>query len=144
MVDATLINEVREMYETGVVAEKPENAFKVFELIKQFIATNKESKEELEDMDLIIAQFDVVDEDFKYWLKLGEGIFDYGKGVIDEATFSMIANQETLGGLLSGEIDGTSAYMSGDLKIEGNLQDAIAYGEFLAMVMELFRKMVEE
>jgi len=144
MVDAILINEVREMYENCVVAEKPENALKIFELIKQFTAINKECKEKLEDMDLIIAQFDVIDEDFKYWLKLGEGIFDYGKGVVDEATFSMIANQETLGGLLSGEIDGTSAYMSGDLKIEGNLQDAIAYGEFLSMVMELFRKMVEE
>jgi len=144
MVDATLINEVREMYEKCIVAEKPENALKIFELIKQFTEINKVCKEELEDMDLIIAQFNVVDYDFKYWLKLGEGIFDYGKGLVDEATFSMIANQETLGGLLSGEIDGTSAYMSGDLKIEGSLQDAIAYGEFLGMIMELFRRMEEE
>ncbi|MFX1489363.1 MAG: SCP2 sterol-binding domain-containing protein [Promethearchaeota archaeon] len=49
----------------------------------------------------------------------------------------MKATQTTFAGITSGEVDGTSAYMSGDLVIEGNLQDAIAYGEIQGLAMEL-------
>ena len=44
-----------------------------------------------------------------------------------------------MGGMMQGEIESTNAYMAGDLTIEGNLQDAITYGEFLSLAMERSR-----
>jgi putative sterol carrier protein len=46
----------------------------------------------------------------------------------------MSAPSEIWSGLGSGEIDPTSAYMSGNLSIEGNLQGAMNYGEILEMI----------
>ena len=73
----------------------------------------------------------------------GEGAVDYGEGTSDDASVTMKAAQATWAGLASGDIDSTSAYMSGDLVIEGNLQDAIAYGEVLGLAMELGADLLE-
>jgi len=135
MVDENLVKELKEMRSKGPA--QPSDALKMYEFIKQLAAENEELKEELEDMDKMIVQMEVTDVDFKYWVSFGEGEVDYGEGVSDDATVTMKAAQATWTGLSSGEIDSTSAYMSGDLVIEGNLQDAIAYGETLGLAMEL-------
>ena len=54
------------------------------------------------------------------------------------------ANWETMGGMMSGEVDDTAAYMSGDLVIEGNLQDTMAYGEFMRIAVEAMQRLGQE
>jgi len=145
MVDENLIKELKEMREKG--QSEPSDALKMYEFLKQFAQENEEFKEELEDMDTIIVQIEVTDINFIFWTKFGEGAVDYGEGTNDDATVTMKATQATFAGITSGEVDGTSAYMSGDLVIEGNLQDAnfiglandsrIAYGEIQGLAMEL-------
>ena len=135
MVDENLIKELKEMREKG--QSQPSDALKTYEFLKQLAEENEEFKEELEDMDTIIVQIVVTDIDYKFWTKFGEGAVDYGEGASDDATVTMKASQDTFAGIVSGEVDGTSAYMSGDLVIEGNLQDAIAYGEIQGLAMEL-------
>jgi len=135
MVDENLIKEIKEMREKGAGA--PSDALKMFEFIKQLGQENEELKEELEDMDKLIMQMEVTDIDYKYWVSFGEGVVDYGEGENDDATVTMKATQSTWAGLASGEVDATSAYMSGDLVIEGNLQDAIAFGEVQSLATEL-------
>ncbi|MHA1373548.1 MAG: SCP2 sterol-binding domain-containing protein [Promethearchaeota archaeon] len=124
MVDENLIKELKEMREKG--AGEPSDALKMYEFVKQVAAEDEDLKEELEDMDETKVQMIVTDANYKYYVVLGD------PGV------TMSANGATWAGLGSGELDSTSAYMSGDLVIEGNLQDAIAYGEILAMAMENF------
>ncbi|MFX1323720.1 MAG: SCP2 sterol-binding domain-containing protein [Promethearchaeota archaeon] len=141
MVDANLINELKEMRDKG--PGEPSDALKMYEFIKQLAAENEELQEELEDIDTVVAQMEVTDVDFKYWVKFGEGAVDFGEGTSDESTVTMKATTATWSGLSSGEIDSTSAYMSGDLVIEGNLQDAIAYGEILGLAMELGAELLE-
>lgn len=136
MVDENLIKEIKEMREKG--GNDPSNFLKLPEFMKQLAEESEDLKEELEDMDLTIVQFVVTDVDYKYWIKLGEGTVDYGEGEAEDANVTMKAAIATWIGLGSGELDSTSAYMSGDLAIEGNLQDAIAYGEIMAMAMEEF------
>jgi len=136
MVDENLIKEIKAMRSGG--STEPSNALKLAEYMKQLAGESEDLKEELEDMDLTIVQFVVTDVDYKYWLKLGEGAVDYGEGQNDDPSVTMKATGATWVGLSSGELDSTSAYMSGDLQIEGNLQDAIAYGEIMAMAMEEF------
>ena len=141
MVDENLIKELKTVREKG--QNQPSDALKMFEFMKQLAAENDELKEELEDIDTIIVQIDVTDIDYKFWAKFGEGAVDYGEGAKDDASVTMKATQATFGGVTSGEIDATSAYMSGDLVIEGNLQDAIAYGEIQSLAMELGADLLE-
>jgi putative sterol carrier protein len=141
MVDANLIKELKEMREKG--SSEPSGALKMYEFMKQLATENEELKEELEDIDTIIVQQEITDVDYKYWIKFGEGGVEYAEGASDDASVTMKATQATWLGLSSGEIDSTSAYMSGDLVIEGNLQDAIAYGEILGLAMELGADLLE-
>ncbi|MFX1456366.1 MAG: SCP2 sterol-binding domain-containing protein [Promethearchaeota archaeon] len=141
MVDANLINDLKAMRDKG--PGEPSAALKMYEFMKQLAEENEELKEELEDIDTIIVQQEVTDVNYVYWIKFGEGTVDYGEGPSDEASVTMKATQATWTGLSSGEIDSTSAYMSGDLVIEGNLQDAIAYGEILGLAMELGADLLE-
>ncbi|MHA2035324.1 MAG: SCP2 sterol-binding domain-containing protein [Candidatus Hodarchaeales archaeon] len=141
MVDANLIKELKEMREKG--PGEPSGALKMYEFMKQLAEENEELKEELEDIDTIVVQQEVTDKDYKYWIKFGEGAVAYAEGASDEASVTMKASQSTWTGMSSGEIDSTSAYMSGDLVIEGNLQDAIAYGEILGLAMELGADLLE-
>ncbi len=141
MVDEALANEVRKLRDEGM--SDPKDILKIFELMKQASAEVDDLKEELEDIDQFVGQMVIEDKDFKWWCQIGDGKFDYGEGEGADPSFTMSANWETMSGLMSGEVDGTSAYMSGDLKIEGNLQDTMAYGEYLAFVAETLQEMDE-
>ena len=135
MVDENLIKELKELREKG--ARQPSDALKFYEYVKQLAEENEELKEELEDIDTTVIQMVITDFDYKYWLKFGEGKVEYGEGEGEDPSVTMSATGATWAGMSSGEIDGTSAYMSGDLAIEGNLQDAIAFGEITSLVREL-------
>ena len=100
---------------------------------------NEELQEELEDIDEFSAQLVISEPYFKCWIKLGGGKFEYGEGEVDDPSYTLSCRHEIMGGMMQGEIESTSAYMAGDLTIEGNLQDAITYGEFLSLAMERSR-----
>ncbi len=134
MVDPNLIKELKEMREKG--ASKPSDALKLIEFIKQIAEESEDLKEELEDIDTMLIQFVVTDIDYKYWVKMGDGTVDYGEGECNDPSATMSATGATWTGIGSGEIDATSAYMSGDLVIDGNLQDAIAFGEIRSIATE--------
>lgn len=134
MVDPNLIKEMKEMREKG--ASKPSDALLLFEFAKQLADENEDLKEELEDMDTTVVQLVITDLDYKYWVKMGDGAVDYSEGEADDPSVTMSATGATWGGIGSGEIEATSAYMSGDLVIDGNLQDAIAFGEIQSIAME--------
>ena len=136
MVDENLVKEIKEIQASG--GGQPSDMLKMVEFMKQISGENEDIKEELEDMDRITVQFVATDVDYKYWVTLGEGKIEYAEGETGDANVTMKASLATWGSLGSGETDSTSAYMSGDLQIEGNLQDAIAYGEILGMAMEEF------
>ena len=135
MVDENLIKELKDM--RGSETRQPSDALKMYEFVKQVAEESEDIKEELEDVDIMV-QLIVSDADYKYWVKMGDGTVSYGEGEADDPSVTMSATGATWAGLGSGELDSTSAYMSGDLVIEGNLQDAIAYGEILGMAMEEF------
>ncbi|MFX0075835.1 MAG: SCP2 sterol-binding domain-containing protein [Candidatus Hermodarchaeota archaeon] len=134
MVDQNLVNELKGIREKG--ASQPSDALKLFEFVKQLADENEDLREELEDIDTTVVQLVVSDIDYKYWVKMGDGTVDYGEGEGDDPSVTLSATAATWAGLSSGELDSTSAYMSGDLVIDGNLQDAIAFGEIQSIAME--------
>ena len=134
MVDQNLVKESKEMRTKG--ASQPSDALKLFEFVKQLATESEDLKEELDDIDTTVVQLVVTDIDYKYWVKMGDGTVDYSEGEAEDPSVTMSATGATWAGMSSGEIDSTSAYMSGDLVIDGNLQDAIAFGEIQSIAME--------
>jgi putative sterol carrier protein len=74
-----------------------------------------------------------------FWLKIENGKFSSGKGTIDP-DIALEMTTDTCAGVFSGELDATSAYMSGDLKIQGPLPDAVKF----RTLTELVREALEE
>ena len=142
MVDQDIIDKVQKLRTD--MGDDPKNLLVMQELMKQASAEIDDLKEELEDIDQFIGQMVVSDKEFKMWVKIGDGVYDYGEGETADASFTMTANWETMAGMMTGEVDGTSAYMSGDLQIDGNLQDVMAYGEYASFAAETMQEMAEE
>ena len=84
--------------------------------------------EELEDMDISV-QMVITDLDKKFWINANEGNITFGEGATENPSFTFSCVMQVGAGMLFGEVDATSAYMAGDITVEGNLQDAMAFQE---------------
>ncbi|MBY8982934.1 MAG: SCP2 sterol-binding domain-containing protein [Candidatus Lokiarchaeota archaeon] len=129
MVDEALINELKEKLDAGAASAEPEDALKCFELYNQIANEMEDLKEELEDIEITV-QIILTDVDKKYWIKAVEGKLSYGDGEVENPSFTFSATKEIGIGMLFGEVDATSAYMAGDITVEGNLQDANLSGSY--------------
>jgi putative sterol carrier protein len=142
MVDEALLKEVKEKMDAGAAASDVNDTLKVYELFKQVAEENEDLKEELEDMDIAI-QMDITDAGKKFWLKAHDGTMEFGEGSIDNPSFTFSATKEVAAGMLFGEVDATSAYMAGDITVEGNLQDAMAFQEIIELALEALEDMLD-
>jgi putative sterol carrier protein len=141
MVDESLPKKLAELKESGALSSDPKNILILMELIKQVSLENEDLKEELENIDSVIAQMMVMDKNFKWWIRLGDGDFDYGEGEDENASFTMKSDWKTISGVLVGEIDGTAAYLAGSLKMEGNLQNSMGFGDYFEFAMEIMAEL---
>lgn len=103
-------------------------------VFKEICNESEDVAEEVEDWDRKF-QINLSDAD-NFWFKIEDGKFDYGMGEIEEPDVTLEMNGETAAGVFTGEIDATSAYMSGDLKIIGPLPDAVKFRTLTELVRE--------
>ncbi|KKM02636.1 hypothetical protein LCGC14_1782480 [marine sediment metagenome] len=143
MVDESLLKELKTAQDAGASAASPDDMLKTFGFIKQISTENEDLKEELEDMDIAI-QMVITDADKKYWLSVKEGALDFGEGDVENPSFTMSSTLEVGAGILMGEVDATSAYMAGDITVEGNLQDAMAFQEIIELALEAYEDLIED
>lgn len=143
MVDKALLKEIKDAIDAGAAASDVKVTLKVYELFKQVAEENEDLKEELEDMDITI-QMNITDADAKFWLKAHDGTLEFGEGDVENPSFTFSATKEIGAGMLFGEVDATSAYMAGDITVEGNLQDAMAFQEIIELALEALEDMFEE
>ncbi len=116
---------------------------KIFEFFKAVSKENEDLSEELEDMDISV-QMVITDIDKKYWINANEGEITYGDGATENPSFTFSCTMQVGAGMLFGEVDATSAYMAGDITVEGNLQDAMAFQEIIELAMEAFEDLAED
>ncbi|KEI70581.1 SCP2 sterol-binding domain-containing protein [Endozoicomonas elysicola] len=74
-------------------------------------------------------QFDLTD-DKAYYAAIEDGVLEIAEGTKDDAHVTLIMDSETFVGLMSGELDGMQAFMTGKLRTEGNMMLASKLGEF--------------
>ncbi|MBY9003185.1 MAG: SCP2 sterol-binding domain-containing protein [Candidatus Lokiarchaeota archaeon] len=134
MVDKALLDEVKAIRENGL--KDPSEAIKMFKLAKALATESEDMKDEIEDMKEIKVGFVVSDKDFQFGVTMGDGKIEITEGALSDPSVTLSTSMENWSGMLSGEVDATSLYMGGDLTIEGNLQDAIAFGEVLNIMQE--------
>lgn len=109
--------------------------------LEEIAKVDEDFQDEIEDFTATI-QWNIVN--FKGYLVFDNGKYSF---VIDDEVEEpdvrfTIDDVDAALAMFTGEIDGTTAYMSGDLKIEGNLQDAMMYGslsDFIAEYLEPIR-----
>jgi putative sterol carrier protein len=74
------------------------------------------------------------------WLKIEDGKVSSGRGKIDSPDCTLILTDENMAKLISGNLDGTSAYMSGELQIKGSLADAQKFATILEIIHDEFEE----
>lgn len=143
MVDEDLLKKIKAAQDAGASSASDADVMLMYEFTKQISGENEDLKEELEDMEIAIQQI-LTDIDKKYWLTVKEGKLEYGEGLVDNPSFTMSSTLEVGAGILMGEVDATSAYMAGDITVEGNLQDAMAFQEIIELALEAYEDLVED
>ena len=143
MVDESLLKDMKAAQEAGASSATVDIMMKNLDFIKQISTENEDLKEELEDMDIAI-QMVITDADAKFWLSVKEGNLDFGDGDVENPSFTMSSTLEVGAGILMGEVDATSAYMAGDITVEGNLQDAMAFQEIIELALEAYEDLIED
>ena len=110
----------------------------MFDALKDLMETNEDLQEELEDIEDTIVSMVVEDADFAMTLIIKDGKFDYKLAPVEGADLVLKMAKDAMKDMMSGESDPMQAYMSGDVKAEGNLTKAMALRSiFEAMSEEL-------
>ncbi|MGV9198033.1 MAG: SCP2 sterol-binding domain-containing protein [Promethearchaeia archaeon] len=143
MVDKELLKELKEKLEKGPEAADPDDTLKGFELLKQFSKENEEIQEFMEEMDIKV-QFEIFDIDKFYWLSVKDGKLDYGKGKIEDPSFTMGTSMDIAVTMLFNEYDPVSAYMAGEIIIEGDLPAAMEFQDIINVAMEMFGNLIND
>jgi putative sterol carrier protein len=108
---------------------------------EEIAKVDEEFQEDLEDIDGIV-QWNI--GNIRAYLKFDEGkySFEMDKEADDPDVTMILEDIDFARKFFNGEEDGTAAYMSGDLKIEGNLQLTMTYGslaEYLGDYLKFLR-----
>ena len=84
-------------------------------------------------------QFNVTDkpEAEWMWLKIVDGKFEAGMGKLDQVDLTFSQTAEVAAGMVSGAINSNTAFMKGDLKIEGNISDGVKFQEILGLFKDV-------
>jgi len=70
------------------------------------------------------------------WLRIKGRRFEMGSGDAEGPDITLDMGEKVAIGIFSGQVDPTAAYMNGDLKVDGVINDAIALGNVLNLFHE--------
>ena len=70
------------------------------------------------------------------WLAVRDKMFEMGSGDIQGAEITLEMSGRLAFDIFSGRVDPTAAYMNGDLKVDGVINDAIMFRTILDLVQE--------
>jgi hypothetical protein len=89
--------------------------------------------------------YDLTGADGGQWtLQIGDGQCKVREGFADNLTVKLIMDAGVYAGMMLGTIDGTSAFMSGQVRIEGDMMAAAATAKFFDKYVDLHAKEAEE
>lgn len=104
--------------------------------LEELSKIDEEFQEEIEDFEAIL-QWNVGDA-IQMYLEFADGkvIAHLDEGADDPTVTFTVEDYAKAREILSGQTDGTSAYMSGDLKMEGDMQAGMRMGQLGEFLQE--------
>ena len=75
-----------------------------------------------------IFEFSIEDGD-NFFVTINDGDFEITEGESDDPSVTLIMTTEILAGLMNGDVDGMQAFMTGQLKAEGDIMLATKLSE---------------
>jgi len=84
------------------------------------------------------------DGETKYWFKLEGGNVDLGLGEIDNPDATITQDYDTAAALSKNELTGTAAYMSGKLRVSGDLMKLMQLQGVLGQLPQALKDIVVE
>ncbi|TFG30468.1 MAG: SCP2 sterol-binding domain-containing protein [Promethearchaeota archaeon] len=108
--------------------------------LEEIAKVDEEFQEDMEDIEGII-QWKI--GNIRAYQKFEEGKYSFvmDAEAEDPEVTMILEDVEFAQKFFNGEVDGTSAYMSGDLKIEGDLQLTMAYGSLADYITDYLEPM---
>ena len=70
------------------------------------------------------------------WLRIRDRRFEMGSDDVEGPDITLDMSEDVAVGIFSGQVDPTAAYMSGDLRVDGVINDAIVLRNILNLVHE--------
>lgn len=132
MFDRTLKEQVNTKIQDGEFEISDLPAF--FEVFSQLGNQVEDLQDEVDEWDCVV-EFEMV-ESGTYWLSIEDGQFTTGIGSHPETRLRLIMAASDAVKIFSGEKDAEAALNSGELKLEGDLPDAIKLHFLIELVLE--------
>jgi hypothetical protein len=98
---------------------------------------NQEFYDELKELKQNIVQTRLSNPDFTYWVEFGNGIFKCGKGENKKANINITSTQEVMSRILTDNSTVFSEFLSGNIRIEGDLQYVVVYFDLLGLAADI-------
>ncbi|NHJ22421.1 MAG: hypothetical protein EAX91_15855 [Candidatus Lokiarchaeota archaeon] len=108
--------------------------------IEKLALENEEFKEELDYFKIKTFQGKILNSDFNFWVEFGNGVYLCDKGEKDNPTFTVICTQKTMIQIFKGSFEPFAEFLSGNLKIEGDLQYAVAFFDLVKLAKEISKE----
>lgn len=137
------VKKLKEKMDAGADSASVEDIPLMWDFFVDLANENEEIQDEIADANVRV-QMILTDADKKFWLKVEDGKMTWGEGDVEEPTFTFSATLKIGAGMLFGEVDATSAYMAGDITVEGNLQDAMFFQEIIELSIKIYEDLVDE
>ena len=77
-----------------------------------------------------------IDSEPYAWMTITAGKFQMASGEIEAADITLDMSSALAIGIFTGQVDPTAAYMNGDLKVDGIINDALLFRTILDIVQE--------
>ncbi len=98
----------------------------LFDAMKELVEGNEDIQDELEDIEDTSVSMVVEETDFAMTFIVAEGKLDVKMEQVPDVDLVLKLSKEAMKGIMAGESDPIQAYMSGEVKAEGNLTKAMA------------------
>ena len=136
-IEISKMKEILKIYQEGGKNIEASHIPLYFKVLEIFANQNPDAQEEMEDVDLTVKMS--VEDVGDYYMKIEDCKMVTSSEPFDDVSLSISMDKDTIGELITSG-DAVSAYMSGDIEVEGEIAQALAFQqlvEFLLDVLEL-------
>jgi hypothetical protein len=123
-----------------IKTQKIDGILKFYEKIKDLSKSNTIIKEELFELNLKKVQIILNTPHYTYWVIFGNGMFEYGKGEIENADIIVKCKYSLMKKILNQNKMPHTEFVKKNLLVEGDVQYAVVYFDFINYTLDHYKR----